>query len=168
VIPKDLSKVARQIPAKACRIRNPRASKSRHCLLQNRQREYPNREQCKARTKAGGACQAPAVERGLCFFHAHPEKLAALGRQGGKKNRHGKLADCSLLQIPLKSIGDVSGLLEETINEVRRGQLEPRVANAMGYLTSVLLRSLEQGLVEERLAKIEAALAANAQPAIGA
>ena len=31
----------------------------------------------------------------------------------------------------------------------------------MGYLTSVLLRSLEQGPVEERLAKIEATLAAN-------
>jgi hypothetical protein len=32
----------------------------------------------------------------------------------------------------------------------------------VGYLSSVLLRSLEQGPVEERLAKIEAALAANA------
>jgi hypothetical protein len=38
----------------------------------------------------------------------------------------------------------------------------------MGYLTSVLLRSLEQGPIEERLAKIEAALAANAPEGNGA
>jgi hypothetical protein len=37
----------------------------------------------------------------------------------------------------------------------------------MGYLTSVLLRSLEQGPIEERLAKIEAALMANAQQGNG-
>jgi hypothetical protein len=25
----------------------------------------------------------PAVQRGLCFFHANPDKLSELGRQGG-------------------------------------------------------------------------------------
>jgi hypothetical protein len=29
-----------------------------------------NRKQCKAQTKAGGVCQASAVERGLCFLDA--------------------------------------------------------------------------------------------------
>jgi hypothetical protein len=76
-----------------------------------------SRQRCKARTKAGASCQAPAMERGLCFFHAHPEKLAELGRQGGKKNGHWKQADCDLLQIRLKSIGDVSGLLEKRLIE---------------------------------------------------
>jgi hypothetical protein len=81
-----------------------------------------SREQCKAQTKAGGVCQAPAVERGLCFFHANPEKPAELGRQGGKRNRHWKIEDGDLPQNPL-SIGDVSGLLEETINRVRQGSI---------------------------------------------
>jgi hypothetical protein len=58
---------------------------------------------------------------------------------------------------------DVASFLADSINRVRRGQLDPRVANAMGYLTTVLLRALEQGPVEERLAKIEATLAANVQ-----
>jgi hypothetical protein len=62
---------------------------------------------------------------------------------------------------------DVSAFLSDSINRLRRGQLDPRVANAMGYLTSVLLRSLEQGPIEERLAKIEATLAANAHQGIG-
>src|SRR5580692_5249894 len=55
------------------------------------------REQCKARTKAGGPCQAPALEGGLCFCHAHPERLAELGRQGGQKNRRWKLDGCGAL-----------------------------------------------------------------------
>ena len=63
---------------------------------------------------------------------------------------------------------DVSAFLCDSINRLRRGQLDPRVANAMGYLTSVLLRSLEQGPIEERLAKIEATLAANAPEGNGA
>jgi hypothetical protein len=117
---------------------------------------------CKAQTKAGGACQAPALEGGLCFFHAHPEKLATLGRQGGQKNRRWKADECDLAQRPLKNIGEVSELLEETINRVRQGPFDLRAANAIGFLASVLLRSLEQGPVEDRLAKIEAALAANA------
>jgi hypothetical protein len=45
------------------------------------------RELCKAQTKAGDACKAPAVERGLCFFPANPEKLSEMGRQGGIRNR---------------------------------------------------------------------------------
>jgi hypothetical protein len=122
-----------------------------------------SRERCKAQTKAGDLCPAPAVERGLCFFHAHPEKLAELGRQGGKTNRRWKPTDENLPAIPLKGVGDVSGLLEETINRVRQGPFDLRAANAIGFLASVLLRSLEQGPVEDRLAKIEAALAANAQ-----
>lgn len=67
----------------------------------------------------------------------------------------------------LGSTTDVSAFLADSINQLRRGQLDPRVANAMGYLTSVLLRSLEQGPVEERLAKIEATLAANASQSTG-
>ena len=69
---------------------------------------------------------------------------------------------------PLGNTRDVSAFLADLINHLRRGQLDPRVANATGYLTSILLRALEQGPLEERLAKIEAALAEKAQQAKGA
>lgn len=65
---------------------------------------------------------------------------------------------------PLGNTKDVAAFLADSINQLRRGQLDPRVANAMGYLASIHLRALEQGPVEERLAKIEAILSANAQP----
>jgi hypothetical protein len=59
---------------------------------------------------------------------------------------------------PLRNTTEVSTLLGETINQVRRGVLDPRVANCMGQLLNVLLRSLEQGPLEERLARLEASL----------
>ena len=64
---------------------------------------------------------------------------------------------------PLGNSKDVSELLAHSINQLRRGQLDPKVATCIGYLSTVLLRALEQGPAEERLAKIEATLAANAQ-----
>jgi hypothetical protein len=132
-------------------------------LKPNQASKKQGRQRCKARTKAGASCQAPAMERGLCFFHAHPEKLAELGRQGGKKNGHWKQADCDLLQIRLKSIGDVSGLLEETINRVRRGPFDLRAANAIGFLAGILIKALESGRIEDRLAHLEAAMTARTE-----
>jgi hypothetical protein len=115
------------------------------------------RERCKARTKAGGPCQAPALEGGLCFCHTHPERLAELGRQGGKKNRRWKTDVGDLHRRPLKSVGEVSELLEETINRVRQGPFDLRAANAIGFLAGILLKALDQR-VEERLAQLEAVL----------
>jgi hypothetical protein len=178
VILKNFSEIARQIPAKTCKIRNPCATKNRQILPQNRQKlnsatatkttegtpmslkaekgsKQRSRDRCKAQTKAGGLCPAPAVERGLCFFHAHPEKLATLGRQGGQRNRRWKDDELDLPQRPLKNIGDVSELLEETINRVRQGPFDLRAANAIGFLAGILLKALDQRL-EERLAHLEA------------
>jgi hypothetical protein len=57
--------------------------------------------------------------------------------------------------IALEDASDVSTLITDSINQLRRGQLDPRVANGVGYLASVLLRSLEQGVMEHRIARLE-------------
>jgi hypothetical protein len=98
------------------------------------------------------------VEGGLCFFHAHPEKLATLGRQGGQKNRRWRADKCDFPERPLKSIGEVSELLEETINRVRQGPFDLRAANSIGFLSGILLKALESGRIEDRLAHLEAAM----------
>jgi hypothetical protein len=118
-----------------------------------------SREQCKARTKAGGPCPAPALEGGLCFCHAHPDRLAELGRQGGQKNRRWKTDVSNLPERPLTTVGEVSELLEETINRVRQRPFDLRAANAIGFLAGILLKALDQRL-EERLAHLEAVLLA--------
>jgi hypothetical protein len=122
-----------------------------------------SRKNCKARTTAGAPCQAPAVEEGLCFSHAHPEKLAELGRQGGRKNRHWKSNEDELPDRPLKTIEEVGGLLEETLNRVRRGPFDLRAANSIGYLAGILLKALDQRL-EERVAHLEAVISQKKEP----
>jgi hypothetical protein len=62
---------------------------------------------------------------------------------------------------PLGDTNQVSVLLADSINRLRRGQLDPRVANAMGYLASVLLKALENGRIEDRLAHLEAVMTGN-------
>ena len=66
----------------------------------------------------------------------------------------------------LESTTDVARLLGDSINQLRRGQLDPRVANSVGYLGSVLLRAMEQGPTEQRLANLEAILGAKASSPI--
>ena len=43
---------------------------------------------CRAKTKAGGQCAAPAVRGGIyCALHNDPDRAAQLGRKGGANNR---------------------------------------------------------------------------------
>jgi hypothetical protein len=128
-------------------------------------------KKCLFRKKNGERCGADAqTGKSLCVFHdpARASEGRRARRAGGiTRSRSAVVLSADTPDHPLGNTPDVSTFLADSINRLRRGQLDPRVANAMGYLTSVLLRSLEQGPVEERLAKIEAALAANAQPAKG-
>ena len=49
-------------------------------------------------------------------------------------------------------------LLGETINQVRRGEIDPRVANAIGYLSNIVLTATAQGDLEARIADLESLL----------
>jgi len=67
-----------------------------------------------------------------------------------------KTLDASAPDINVEDCQDVVRLISETINQVRKGQIDPRVANAVGYLANVLIRAVEQGKMEERLSELEA------------
>jgi hypothetical protein len=117
---------------------------------------------CHFRKKNGSRCTANAQSsNGLCVFH-DPARVA----DGERPRRAGGIARTRPMAVlppdapdhPLGTTKDVSVLLADSINRLRRGDLDPRVANAMGYLASVLIRALEQGPVEERLANLEAIL----------
>lgn len=123
----------------------------------------PNRR-CQARTKTGKKCNAPAVEGGLCFFHAHPEKLSELGREGGRKNRHWtKHGDPDFGKKTLRSTGDVVSLLEETINRVRQGPFDLRAANTIGFLAGTLLKALDEWRIERHLVNLESVVTGNTE-----
>jgi hypothetical protein len=128
-------------------------------------------KKCESRKKNGERCRADAqTGKSLCVFH-DPARAGdgPRARQAGAVHRSHSAAvlPSDTPDHPLGDTNQVSVLLADSINRLRRGQLDPRVANSMGYLTSVRLRSLEQGPIEERLAKIEAALMANAQQGNG-
>jgi hypothetical protein len=117
---------------------------------------------CKFRKKDGSSCGANAQPgNGLCVFH-DPARAAdgqRARRAGGvKRSRPAPVLPLDTPDHPLASPNDVSQLLANSINQLRRGELDPRVANSVGYLATVLLRALEQGPLEERMAKVEAML----------
>ena len=124
--------------------------------------------QCKATRKDGQPCTAQAaVGRDYCFFH-DPAKTqdarAAQAKGGSTKNTlqevrpwRGLPGDVVALRSP--SPADLINLLADTIDEVKTGKIDPKVANATGYLVGVMVKILEYDALEERLATIEEALA---------
>jgi len=74
-------------------------------------------------------------------------------KAGGRHRRIPTPADSAPLR--LSSVSDVIVLLENTINHVRDGHINAKDANAIGYLSGILLKALEQGCVEERVTALE-------------
>ena len=118
--------------------------------------------QCEARKQDGSICGANA-QRGkdFCVFH-DPAKEAdrqRARRAGGlTRSKPAQVLPAESPDVQLTSSKDVAVLLSESISQTLRGELDPRVANTIGFLSGVFLKALEQGLVEERLLKVEAAL----------
>ena len=83
-------------------------------------------------------------------------RRAEAQRTGGSRNKPAVLP-CETLDHPLKTVANVAELLAGAINQVRRGQLDPRVGNTLGFLAATLLKALETGSLEARLSALEAA-----------
>ena len=58
----------------------------------------------------------------------------------------------------LTSIEDVRRLLSSTINQVRRQKIGTEQARVIGYLANTILKAIETGKLEDRLAALEALL----------
>jgi hypothetical protein len=118
-----------------------------------------NREsrRCQHRRKDGKRCNAVSMLGSrFCFFH-NPERKKEQEDARKKGGRQGRMAALgkNAPNIQIKSPDDLIVLLSETISQVRRGEIDPRIANAIGYLSGVLLKAREQGEIEDRLTIIE-------------
>jgi len=120
---------------------------------------------CRFRKKNGKSCGADAqIGKDLCVFHdpAKAEDGHRARRAGGINRSQSKTRlQPQTSDIPLRTTRDVSRLLAESINQLRRGQLDARVANAVGFLAGILLKALEQSRVEEGLNHLEAIVGCN-------
>jgi hypothetical protein len=114
---------------------------------------------CKARTTSGAPCRAKAVKKGLCSLHADPSRAAYLGRESGRARRLVVPVQESQPEMrPPRTAVEVRDLLGQALCDVRQRRLDHKVASTLGYLSSVLLKSIEVSDVEERVAALEAVL----------
>jgi hypothetical protein len=116
--------------------------------------------QCKAKKQDGVSCQSAALlSSDFCYFHdparaAERREAQALGGRQSRLNTLGTAAP----DVKVKHCGDVVALISETINQVRKGVIDPRVANAVGYLANILIKAFEQDDLETRIERLESLL----------
>jgi len=121
-----------------------------------------------AQTRANGQrCGGFAITgSAYCFAHdpAQAAKRDDARRRGGEAGRIEPLGESNL---SLRSLGDVLGLVELTINDVRAGRVDVKVANAVGYLANVAMKAIEGSDLEARLEAIEAVREPDRARAVG-
>lgn len=91
-----------------------------------------------------------------CFFH-NPDiskKERKQAQAKGGRNRRSKVTS-PLKPMSLHSSKDVAHLLSDTINQVRIGQMDVKVANCLGILSNHLLRAFEGVELERRVQALE-------------
>jgi general stress protein YciG len=109
---------------------------------------------CRAATKAGRHCAAPAIRGGIyCALHNDPDRAAQLGRKGGANNR--KVYEGNEEIRPPQNACDVKNLLAEAMAQIRTGRMDPKLGTTLGYLGMSLLKAIETSDIEERLEKLE-------------
>ena len=106
-----------------------------------------NRNQCKGNAMLNGQ---------FCYFHnpAIPEDQKQQNRASGGRQNAIAIAE-PLTPIPLQNTADVVSLLASTINEVRAGRMEVRMANCLGVLSGHLIKAFEISDLEKRLEGLE-------------
>ena len=116
---------------------------------------------CIHAVREGRQCRAHAMDDSkFCFFH-DPEfavQRTAARRAGGLTNKAAGVVQRPAEDLVLAGVSDVITLLGDTINRTRIGQLDPRVANSIGYISGILLKALEMKPLEERIAALEIAV----------
>ena len=113
---------------------------------------------CRAVRRAGGPCRAAVVlASGLCPAHdpARREALAAARVAGGRnKSRVARAA-----KLVPRELRAVLGQLMSALGEVRADTISPAQGSAMASLAAAIVRVYQVGVLEERLAALEAAAA---------
>jgi flagellin-specific chaperone FliS len=114
-------------------------------------------KKCKYR-KDNKSCKNYALTGdNYCFFHSPrmAKERAQAQRKGGKRALGEKKRVLAESNVQIQNTADIIKLLNVTINQVRTGGIEVKIANAIGYLSGICLKALEQGDIEKRLEVLE-------------
>ncbi len=113
--------------------------------------------QCSFIKPDGTQCNANAMS-GLDYCYTHnpdisdEEKREA--KQRGGQNRAVAISE-PLPPLTIAEPNDAVLLIVDTINRVRAGELDIRVANCLGFLTDKLLKAFEVSKLNDRVEIIE-------------
>jgi hypothetical protein len=112
------------------------------------------REQCRALTKDGQRCRGNVVDsEGFCFSHS--PQLAEQRRKGCSQGGKHKSSIVRLEKLMPERLAPVYSRLEEVLDQLHRGCLDPKVAHAMAAVARVMVSVLQVGEMEERLRTLE-------------
>jgi hypothetical protein len=121
-------------------------------------------QQCEFTKPDGTRCKArPLSGSSRCYFHS--EQTAKARTEARRKGGRTRCKPAAVLgadapDVRLDSVGDVLQLLGQTVSQLRRGELDPRVANATGYLLSIGLRAIEGDSLAKELEQLRGELEA--------
>ena len=87
------------------------------------------------------------------------ERQAAQKKGGKERSRKAAVLPLDTPDKPLKTAADISGFRETMINQVVRGQIDPRVSNSVSVLVGPLMKAHEQEQIERRLERVESIIA---------
>lgn len=108
---------------------------------------------CQATNQKGKPCEAaPLTGRPYCFAH-DPEAAEARDTARRRGGEHSRRRPVELVE--LRSAEDVRAALERILAETLALKNSVRRNRAAGYLLSILLKAVEAGELEERIAALE-------------
>lgn len=112
---------------------------------------------CSQQKTNGEQCQSRAMRSGrFCWLH-DPNVSQAAKREAQARGGSGNAPKVHIPLPPLREATPraIIEMLVATINEVRAGEIDIRIANCVGFLSGHLVRIYEASELEERLAKLE-------------
>lgn len=112
---------------------------------------------CNHKKENGEQCNGNAmIDNEYCYMHnpdiSEEEKKEAKARGGSNR---AVLVKEPLTEIHIQKMPDIALLIVDTINRVRAGEMDIRVANCLGFLSDKLIKALEVSELEERFEKLE-------------
>ena len=116
---------------------------------------------CKATNKNGEPCRAMAMsDSDYCYRHnpniSDEEKLQASATGGAKLTKQRIERQVATAQDnDIRSLNGIVDLIDNNIRDVRQGNVDPRISNAIVQNLNVLLKVYELGIQDARIRKLE-------------
>jgi hypothetical protein len=110
---------------------------------------------CAAKTQDDQPCQSPVLAGSeFCYFHdpASGKQRREAQSKGGRNRLRLEAIPAPPCEVDLTDPGKITDMLNLVANRLVNGQMEPKVAYAVGYLANLALRLKEVRELDEQIA----------------